>query len=307
MAAAAAALKALGAEVSAVTAHTRNVLRGMADTPSSQGLTFLQVKNQLLAAYLSDLAYVILHKVTGHSLRGEPALLRLVEHRTVLEKMRPIEQKLRYQIDKLVKTALTGTLGAGNPLNFKPNPGNLISRLDDEEERDVEDEEGDEEEEAETPQKKESVRSSKKVYVPPRLVPMVYDGDETAAERENRQRERARRRALSNSLIRELQEEYSQAPEELREGHGYHSMHQHREQAHRVQYEEAMMVRLNVPRSEKRRRQSRSLAMSSQLSSLTHFGSIAALTGETESEPVRKKQRVTARTKKKKQRGFRRR
>ncbi|XP_072106870.1 neuroguidin [Mobula birostris] len=305
MAAAAEALKALGAELSAITAHTRKVLRGVADTPSSQGLTFLQVKNQLLAMYLSDLAYVILRKMTGNSLREEPAILRLVEHRTVLEKMRPIEQKLRYQIDKLVKTALTGTPGVENPLTFKPNPGNLISKLD-EEEREVEDEE-EEEEEVETPQKKESIRSSKKVYVPPRLVPMVYDGDETAAERERRQQERARRRALSSSLIHELREQYSQAPEELREGHDYHAMRQHREQAHRVQYEEAMMVRLNVPRSEKRRRQSRSLAMSSQLSSLTHFGSIAALTGETESEPVRKKQRVTARTKKKKQRGFRRR
>lgn len=29
----------------------------------------------------------------------------------VLEKMRPLDQKLKYQIDKLVRTAVTGSLG----------------------------------------------------------------------------------------------------------------------------------------------------------------------------------------------------
>ena len=39
--------------------------------------------------------------------------------------MRPIEHKLKYQIDKLVKTAVEGQTDANDPLKFKPNPQNL--------------------------------------------------------------------------------------------------------------------------------------------------------------------------------------
>ncbi|XP_078394128.1 neuroguidin [Cetorhinus maximus] len=238
----------------------------------------------MLSMYLCDLAYVIQRKLTGVTLREEPALLRLVEIRTVLEKMRPIDQKLRYQIDKLVKTALTGTLGVDDPLTFRPNPGNMISKV-------VEDEGDGDEEEDEQIQTKGSGLKSKKIYIPPRLVPMHYDADQTRTEKERKVLERAKRRALSSSVIRELQEQYADTPEEQCEGRGYHAMRHSREEAHRVRYEESMMVRLNVPKKD---RQKRALAMTSQLGSLTHFGSIGALTGETpdtDSAPRRKKRK----------------
>ncbi|XP_072351016.1 neuroguidin-like, partial [Scyliorhinus torazame] len=156
-------------QLSAVSAHVGNVVRHIrsGELPTDKGLSFLEVKNQMLAMYLSDLAHVIRNKITGTSLRAEPAVLRLVEIRTVLEKMRATDQKLRYQIDKLVKTALTGTLGADNPLTFKPNPGNMISQIEEDE---VDSEEG----EGDPLRKKESGLKSKKIYIPPRLVPMHY-------------------------------------------------------------------------------------------------------------------------------------
>lgn len=47
----------------------------------------------------------------------------------MLERMRPVEHKLRYQIDKLLKIATTGKFETGDPLQFKANPDNLISKV----------------------------------------------------------------------------------------------------------------------------------------------------------------------------------
>lgn len=48
-----------------------------------QGLSLLEVKDQLLLMYLMDLSHLILDKASGGSLQGHPAVLRLVEIRTV--------------------------------------------------------------------------------------------------------------------------------------------------------------------------------------------------------------------------------
>lgn len=43
----------------------------------------MEVKDQLLLMYLMDLSHLILDKSSGGSLQGHPAVLRLVEIRTV--------------------------------------------------------------------------------------------------------------------------------------------------------------------------------------------------------------------------------
>lgn len=55
----------------------------------------------------------------GKQIERDPSIDRLIEIRTVLEKIRPIDYKLRYQIDKLVKTAITGAANVEDPINFR--------------------------------------------------------------------------------------------------------------------------------------------------------------------------------------------
>uniref|UniRef100_A0A674JXP1 Neuroguidin n=1 Tax=Terrapene triunguis TaxID=2587831 RepID=A0A674JXP1_9SAUR len=118
-------------QVVGVTAHVQGLLQRVraGAFPTEKGLSFLELKAQLLLFYLQDLAQLVLEKTSGRSLVAQPAVLRLAELRTVLEKMRPIEQKLRYQVDKLVKAAVTGAVGDDNPLRFKPDPGNMMSKV----------------------------------------------------------------------------------------------------------------------------------------------------------------------------------
>lgn len=50
---------------------------------------------------------------------------QLIELRTVMEKIRPIDNKLKYQVDKLVRNATSGSIEA-DPLRHKANPDNLV-------------------------------------------------------------------------------------------------------------------------------------------------------------------------------------
>lgn len=102
------------------------------------GLSFLEVRYHMLLTYLINLTYIVLRKCSGKhffstkiktlnhftwfkgkKIERDPSIDRLIEIRTVLEKIRPIDSKLRYQIDKLVKTAMTGTSSSKDPINFK--------------------------------------------------------------------------------------------------------------------------------------------------------------------------------------------
>ena len=110
---------------------------------TDQGISLLEVKCHSLLSYMTHLSYFILLKLQGMSVEGHPCTTSLVELRTVLEKIKPLENKLKYQIDKLVKSAVlkqdTDVVNADknaaaeemDALAFKPNP-ELLGGLDDE-------------------------------------------------------------------------------------------------------------------------------------------------------------------------------
>ena len=92
----------------------------------------------------------MLKKASGVSIQDDPATLRIVEIRTVLERMRPIEKKLKYHIDKLLNAASTKPSDDNqDPLSFRPNPDFMVSneeRAGDDEDGDQDDDESDVEE-----------------------------------------------------------------------------------------------------------------------------------------------------------------
>lgn len=72
---------------------------------SPQGISFLDVENQLLSTYLTYLSYYILLKTHGISVKDHPVIERLVEVRILLEKIRPIESRLQFQMNRLLQLA----------------------------------------------------------------------------------------------------------------------------------------------------------------------------------------------------------
>ncbi|XP_069554024.1 neuroguidin [Brachyistius frenatus] len=292
-------LNNLTEQVVSVTSHIRELLTKVKDGafPTSKGLSFLDLRYHLLLFYLQDLTHLISIKTQGGKIKESDALNRVVTIRTVLEKMRPLDHKLKYQIDKLVRTAVTGSLAQNDPLQLRPNPDNLLSKLSESE--------SEAEEENNSASEKKAAHSSGKKYVPPKIAPMHYDGDLTEADKKKAQVERQRRAALRSSVIQELRQQYSDAPEEIRDRRDFQSERDSRDELHRKNYEESMMVRLNMPKQQKNTRKRGMMGMSGQLSGITHFSDITALTGGEggqdgdNTRPKKKKKLMKKKTKRK--------
>ncbi|CAJ0909311.1 13251_t:CDS:2, partial [Entrophospora sp. SA101] len=73
-----------------------------------KGISLLDIKYHTLLQYITNLCYLVHLKLDGKSIKNHPVIINLVELRVVLEKIKPIEQKLKYQIDKLIRSTLFG-------------------------------------------------------------------------------------------------------------------------------------------------------------------------------------------------------
>ena len=81
--------------------------------PPAEGISLLDVKNDLLLSYLQNLAFLILLKIRNSFSGDEPdkqvqqeLIEKLVQLRVYLERgVKPLEAKLRYQIDSALRAA----------------------------------------------------------------------------------------------------------------------------------------------------------------------------------------------------------
>lgn len=151
------------------------------DLDMRDGISLLSLKHHLMLSYLQSATLLLSHRALGHSLaerhpptesfaslersaRGSGAgdlVDQMVEGRIVLEKIKVLENRMKYQIEKLVRVATepqTTKNVIDDPLAFRPNPKNLLEQgsegSDNEEVRDEQDTGG--------------------IYRPPKLAPMPY-------------------------------------------------------------------------------------------------------------------------------------
>lgn len=249
----------------------QRVRRGEMST--DQGLSFLEMKYNMLLSYLINLSFIVLRKCSGEKIEGDPCIDRLIEIRTVLEKIRPIDHKLKYQIDKLVKTAVTGS-NESDPASFRANPDNLMGKIDDDEESDA----------SETSEVSKAEKKSG-IYVPPKLSAVHYTED-NATEKTRKAEERNKRHALSSSIMQDLREEYLDTPVEISQGSRAQQILS-RQQQERQEYEENYLTRLPVTKADKHKRKQLT-TLGTLGDEITSFGSAGG----------RKRKRVSTRGKK---------
>lgn len=264
---------------------------------TSKGISFLEVKYHLLLQYIANLAFIIQLKLSGKRLESHPVIQSLIELRVMLEKMKPVEQKLKYQIDKVVRTAVVGaqdnemsnsgsalSRSAGtsghlimsvclwcltsfiwivsDPLAFKPNPMDLVSKT------------GDDDEGAYTTfvrinttdhrltscNSLDEVTDKSGAYRPPKLAPVTYEEDTRKSTKQDKNQSRLMEKASRSRIMRDLMSEMDDRPEEVdalggvNEGMGFGDKLD-RQMMEKDQYEENNYVRLAVTRKEKKRLQ----------------------------------------------------
>eukprot|EP00271_Cylindrocystis_brebissonii_P002772 TRINITY_DN13573_c0_g1_i1.p1 TRINITY_DN13573_c0_g1~~TRINITY_DN13573_c0_g1_i1.p1 ORF type:complete len:875 (-),score=338.73 TRINITY_DN13573_c0_g1_i1:369-2879(-) len=225
------------------------------DYATAKGLSYLEAKHLLLLHYCSAIVFYLLLRAEGRPVRDHPVIARLVELRLYLEKIRPIDKKLEYQIDKLLKagkaagdTAATdgkggaaagvGGRGAEQELAHRPHPDMLVSKLD------------------EQPME----NGTAGVYRPPMMVPAAMEDESKSRDSRSKQRaeREARKRAVRSSFVREMAAELEGRPEEvaaqetMRGASESREMQRERERLQaRARDEEELFARVPLSRAEK--------------------------------------------------------
>ncbi|KAI3758398.1 hypothetical protein L6452_05959 [Arctium lappa] len=174
--------------------------------PTADGISYLEAKHLLLLNYCQTVVYYLLLKAKGLPIEGHPLVHSLLQTRLFLEKIRPIDKKLQYQIQKL--TRLTGnpmedvgsddkkpdaTREADDSLKLRPNPDMLMNKV--------------------TPDDGDGK------YRPPKIAPASMDESKTSRQERNvsRKEKQAFRQALQSEYARDLMNDLEGRPEEVRE------------------------------------------------------------------------------------------
>ncbi|GJQ10565.1 hypothetical protein GpartN1_g2356.t1 [Galdieria partita] len=130
----------------------------------SNGMSLLELKYHLLLNYCINIAFFMLLKAQGVTVKDHPVLDQLIELRVTMEKMKPLEEKLQYQIHKLVELArgkkenTEATTEENDENILKPNPASLIAS-DDDSQSDSDNEQDD------------VMENKQRPYRPPRILP----------------------------------------------------------------------------------------------------------------------------------------
>ncbi|KAG0501478.1 hypothetical protein HPP92_001550 [Vanilla planifolia] len=217
--------------------------------PTAEGMSFLEVKHLLLLSYCQSVIYYTLRKAKGLLIDGHPVVRNFVEIKVFLEKMRTIDKKLEYQIQKLTRAAGSAPaehlVGINNeikeiesrekedPLMFRPNPDMLVSKTS------------------------QIEQDGGGVYRPPKFAPTSLDEDKLSKPEKLalRREKELLRRTKQSSYIKELMDDFEDKPEEVREIIGSESRELSRYIAKREQQarqEEEQFARAPVSKRDKR-------------------------------------------------------
>lgn len=225
---------------SKVESLTRKVRKGQLAT--GDGIGYLEAKHHLLLGYCQDLVYYLLRKAKGLSVDGHPVVRSLVEIRLFLEKIRPIDKKMEYQIQKLTNAADSAAAqdkvpdaqpvqqqGEDDLLRYRPNPDMMDTKL-------AQDGQG----------------NNGGIYRPPKIQPVSMD--DRRSKDNSRREEALARKAMDNPYLKEMIDAAADRPEEWKETAGDESkefLNYMRRREQQEKAEQEMFTRAPVTKREK--------------------------------------------------------
>ncbi|KAL6613955.1 hypothetical protein ACP70R_036225 [Stipagrostis hirtigluma subsp. patula] len=214
--------------------------------PTANGIGYLEAKNHLLLGYCQDIVYYLLRKAKGLSVDGHPVVRSLVEIRLFLEKIRPIDKKAEYQIQKLTNAAdgaasqeKAGKAEANGKdehsdeedlLRYRPNP----DMMDTKSAPDGQDNDG--------------------VYRPPKFMPTSMDDEDKRRKQASRKDKAIARMATENPYLKEIIDDAADRPEEWKETAGDESrafLRYMRQRDEQEKQEEELFTRAPVTKRDK--------------------------------------------------------
>jgi hypothetical protein len=80
---------------------------GEVDSVQANSFQYIDVKSMLLFNYCMNLQYYALLKVKGTQMEQHEIFERLSYLRLIIEKLKPLDKKIEYQIEKLLKSVVS--------------------------------------------------------------------------------------------------------------------------------------------------------------------------------------------------------
>lgn len=237
-------------------AHMENMGEsGPSDRKEEDLVRYLEVKQQLLYSYCTNIVFYLLLKVEGKSVKDHPVMKQLLEIRYAMEKLRSTDNKLKSQIDRLLKYAESNKNDSGSS-TLRPNPMALLAAdstskkkevvSDDSMSADGSDMDSDSD---------EDVGQASGVYKPPKMNAAIYKENETAAQKAENALLKQRRKLKNSEILETLREEFSSAPENSSStgllGKTQEERRIEEDMEERRKFEEDRFVRLSLTRKDK--------------------------------------------------------
>jgi len=212
-------------------------------------------------------------KSKGESVKGKPVMSKLLELRLLLEKIRPLDGKLKYQIDRLIKYSTLDSANA-NTENLRPDPDALLDDYDNEDNEDN-DNEGNNDDYGKKISK--TSYNDSDVYRAPKLVAMPYKEKESNKDKIEKQIMKKRSKLKNSEILETLREEFGVTPESFSSS-GVTGMNDsasilRKEAEERRRYEEDRFVRTVMSRKDKQRIR-QSMRESTRFDNFTRIGDI---------------------------------
>lgn len=197
---------------------------------------YLEVKAQLLLSYCTNVVFYLYMKAQGRSVANHPVMKQLLKLRYVMEKMRPLDGKLKHQIDRLIQLSEMNAKELSQHQStdlLRPNPSALLAEGDDrgaagkkkaskkaskhsrdydEEDESIADEDS-EDEDMDLDDDASATDNKAGVYKVPKRTAVPYKESETALEKREQKLEKQRAKIKRSELMDALREEFGSAPE----------------------------------------------------------------------------------------------
>jgi hypothetical protein len=152
-------------EIKDLNNSTLNFTEKIKNLPTNSGISYLDSKNQLLLSYCINLSYIMLLKATGESINKKQLLSQLIELRIYLEQIKPIDEKMKFQISKLVSIANDVEKKDNKKLFKRPGPNLDFEAKKDEKKEIIEDEKDENEDGEENEDENEDVDENEEIKI----------------------------------------------------------------------------------------------------------------------------------------------
>ena len=245
---------------------------------------YLEVKQQLLLSYCMNVLFYVYMKAQGKSVQNHPVMKQLLKLRYAMEKMRPLDGKLKHQIDRLVSystsssSSSSSSSGGATSGLLRPDPSSLLaaaagggvskqqlSGRRSKQQQDADDSGDNDDDDAVG------------IYQAPKRTAVPYKDSESQLDKKQQKLEKHRNKLKRSELMDTLREEFGSAPETAASsGLGMRAgdlQKLQEEENERLQFEEDRFIRTTMSRKEKKTIKKRT-AEASRLDNFDDIGDI---------------------------------